>query len=92
MGGEQLAGVLEIIKREAAERAGETLDEGGLATTKKIIRAQIEKESEAFYATSRGWDDGIIDPRDSRNALGVALSAAAARPFEPTTSWGVFRH
>ena len=92
MGGEQLAGVLEIIKREAAEKSGEVIDEKGLATTKQIIRAQIEKESDAFFATARAWDDGIIDPRDTRNALGVALSAAFTQAIEPTTSWGVFRH
>ncbi len=92
MGGEQLAGVLEIIKREAAEKSGETLDEKGLATTKQIIRAQIEKESDAFFATARAWDDGILDPRDTRHALGVALSAAFTRPIEPTTAFGVFRH
>jgi len=92
MGGEQLAGVLEIIKRESAEKSGEVIDEKGLATTKQIIRAQIEKESDAFFATSRAWDDGIIDPRDTRHALGIALSAAFTRPLEATTSWGVFRH
>jgi len=92
MGGEQLAGVLEIIKREAAERAGETLDEKGLATTKMMIKAQIEKESDAFFATARAWDDGLLDPRETRHALGAAISAAMTAPVEPTTSWGVFRH
>ncbi len=92
MGGEQLSGVLEIIKREAAEKAGETLDEKGLAMTKQIIKAQIDKESDAFYATARGWDDGLIDPRQTRDALGIAISAATTNPIEPTTSWGVFRH
>jgi acetyl-CoA carboxylase carboxyltransferase component len=92
MGGEQLAGVLEIIKREAAEKSGEVIDEKGMATTKQIIRGQIEKESDAYFATSRGWDDGILDPRDTRDALGIAISAAKNRLIEPTTSWGVFRH
>ncbi|HRE90027.1 MAG TPA: carboxyl transferase domain-containing protein [Myxococcota bacterium] len=95
MGGEQLAGVLEIIKREAAEKSGEVLDaaaEKGLATTRQMIKAQIDKESDAFFATARGWDDGLIDPRQTRDALGIALSSAANRPFIPTTSWGVFRH
>jgi acetyl-CoA carboxylase carboxyltransferase component len=92
MGGEQLAGVLEILKRDAAEKSGVALDEKGLATTKQMIRAQIERESDAFFATARAWDDGIIDPRDSRHALGVALSAAFTRHIEPTTSFGVFRH
>ncbi|MFO0750007.1 MAG: carboxyl transferase domain-containing protein [Myxococcota bacterium] len=92
MGGEQLSGVLEIIKREAAEKAGETIDEKGMATAKMVIKGQIDKESDAFFATSRVWDDGILDPRDTRPALGAAMSAAMSRPVEPTTSWGVFRH
>jgi acetyl-CoA carboxylase carboxyltransferase component len=92
MGGEQLAGVLEIIKREAAEKSGEVIDEKGMATTKQIIRAQIEKESDAYFATARGWDDGLLDPRDTRDALGIAMSAAKNRLIEPTTSFGVFRH
>jgi acetyl-CoA carboxylase carboxyltransferase component len=92
MGGEQLAGVLEIIKREAAEKAGETLDEKGLATARAVVRAQIERESDAFWATARCWDDGLIDPRQTRDALGIGLSAAHTRPIEGTTAWGVFRH
>jgi acetyl-CoA carboxylase carboxyltransferase component len=92
MGGEQLAGVLEIIKREAAEKAGETLDEKGLATTKMIIKGQIDKESDAFFATSRGWDDGILDPRLTRDALAIALSSAHTAPVRATNAWGVFRH
>ena len=92
MGGEQLAGVLEIIKREAAEKSGETLDEKGLATTKMIIKAQIEKESDAFFATSRAWDDGILDPRMTRDALAIALSTAHTAPVRPSNAWGVFRH
>jgi len=92
MGGEQLAGVLDIIKRDAAAKTGETINEEGLAMTRKIIQAQIEKESDAFYATARCWDDGIIDPRQTRDALGIGLSAAHTREIVGTTSWGVFRH
>jgi acetyl-CoA carboxylase carboxyltransferase component len=92
MGGEQLAGVLEIIKREAAEKSGEVIDEKGLATARAVIRGQIERESDAFFATARCWDDGIIDPRQTRDVLGISLSAAHARAIPGTTSWGVFRH
>ena len=92
MGGEQLAGVLEIIKREAAEKAGETLDEKGLATARAIVKAQIERESDAFWATARAWDDGLIDPRLTRDALGIGLSAAHTRAIPATTAFGVFRH
>jgi len=92
MGGRELAGVLDIIKRESAARRGEEVDEKGLALTKQMITAQIERESDAYFATARGWDDGIIDPRHTRDVLGIALSAAHNRPVEASTSWGVFRH
>ncbi|MFO0724407.1 MAG: carboxyl transferase domain-containing protein [Myxococcota bacterium] len=92
MGGKQLAGVLEIIKREAAEKKGETLDEENLSMLKQMIEMQIEMESTAMFATARLWDDGIIDPRDTRSVVGIALSAAYSAPFSGTTSWGVFRH
>lgn len=92
MGGEQLAGVLEIIRRQAAAKRGEAVNEKALAQTRKMIEAQIGRESSALYATAQGWDDGVLDPRHTRAALGVALSAALTRAVEPTTSWGVFRH
>ncbi len=92
MGGEQLAGVLEIIRREAAAKRGEAVNDKALAQTRKMIEAQIDRESSALYATAQVWDDGVLDPRDTRPALGVALSAALNRAIEPTTSWGVFRH
>ena len=92
MGGEQLAGVLEIIRRQAAAKRGEEVDEKALATVKKMFHAQIDKESTAMFATAQVWDDGIIDPRDTRTILGIAISAALNRKVEPTTSWGVFRH
>jgi acetyl-CoA carboxylase carboxyltransferase component len=52
----------------------------------------IDKESDPYFATARLWDDGIIDPRDTRTVIAIALSAAYSKPFEGTTSWGVFRH
>ena len=92
MGGEQLAGVLDIIKRESASKRGEEVDEKQLEMMKGMLSMQIDKESDAFYATSHLWDDGMIDPRHSRDVLGIALSATLNRPVEPSTSWGVFRH
>jgi acetyl-CoA carboxylase carboxyltransferase component len=92
MGPEQLAGVLDIVKREAAARAGEVLDEKQLEMMKGVLKLQVEKESDAMFATANLWDDGIVDPRLTRDTLGIALSAAATRAFEPSTSWGVFRH
>lgn len=92
MGGEQLAGVLDIIRREAAAKRGDPVNEEALSTVKKMLSAQIDKESQALFATSQLWDDGIIDPRDTRSVLAIALSAACSRSVVGTTSWGVFRH
>ncbi|MCB9728575.1 MAG: acyl-CoA carboxylase subunit beta [Deltaproteobacteria bacterium] len=92
MGPEQLAGVLDIVKREAAEKSGAELDEKQLEMMKGMLRMQVEKESDALYATANLWDDGIVDPRRTRDTLGIALSAAATRAVESSTSWGVFRH
>ena len=92
MGGKQLAGVLEIIQREAAQKRGDAVDEQKLAFGKAMIEAQIDKESDPYFATARLWDDGIIDPRDTRTVVAIALSAAYSAPVQGTTSWGVFRH
>lgn len=92
MGGEQLAGVLEIVKRGAAARGGKPIDEMQLAMMKKMLTDQIGKESTAWYATAHLWDDGIIDPRDTRDVIGISLSTAHTRPVEGTQAFGVFRH
>jgi acetyl-CoA carboxylase carboxyltransferase component len=92
MGGKQLAGVLEIIRREAATKAGQAVDEQQLEMAKQMIEMKIEQESEPFFATARLWDDGIIDPRRTREVVAIALSAAHSAPVRGTTSWGVFRH
>jgi len=92
MGGQQLAGVMDIIKREAAARAGVEIDEAKQAAAKKALEDQIERESDVYFATARLWDDGIIDPRETRTVLAIALAAAYQRPVEGTMAWGVFRH
>jgi acyl-CoA carboxylase subunit beta len=92
MGGQQLAGVMDMIKREAAARAGVPIDEGKQEMAKKMLEAQIERESDPYFATARLWDDGIIDPRDVRTVLAIAMMAAHQRPVEGTMEWGVFRH
>jgi acetyl-CoA carboxylase carboxyltransferase component len=92
MGGKQLAGVLDIIQREAAAKRGEPVDEQKLGVMKAMTESMIDKESDPYFATARLWDDGIIDPRDTRRVLAIALSAAYTAPVRGTTSWGVFRH
>jgi len=91
MGPAQLAGVLSIVQRTAAERAGRVYDENADAAMRAAVEAQIDRESTALFATGRLWDDGIIDPRDTRTVLGIALSAVHSAPVSGTTRFGVFR-
>ncbi len=92
MGGKQLAGVLEIIRREAAAKRGMEVDEQQLEMAKQMIEMKIDQESDPFFATARLWDDGIIDPRQTRDVIGIALSTAHNARVAGTQSFGVFRH
>ena len=92
MGGEQLAGVLDIIKRGSAARRGKTVNEAELAMMKQLISGKVDHESTALFATARLWDDGIIDPADTRDVVGLSLSAICSAPVHGTMEWGVFRH
>jgi acetyl-CoA carboxylase carboxyltransferase component len=83
--------VLSIVRRQAAERAGQPFDETADAAFRQMVQQQIETESYAFFATARLWDDGIIDPRDTRTVLGLALSAVHSNVIQGTTRYGVFR-
>jgi geranyl-CoA carboxylase beta subunit len=93
MGGEQAAKVLAIIAEDRQRRAGRPVDNAQLEGMKQKIIDQFDRESTALYATARLWDDGLIDPRDSRKVLGFCLSIcreAAIRPLN-RTSFGVAR-
>jgi len=92
MGPEQLAGVLEIVKREAAARKGKPVNEEQLAMLKQMLVGKVEHESTCWSATGRLFDDGVIDPRDTRHVLTMALEAIHHEDFVGTTSWGTFRH
>jgi acetyl-CoA carboxylase carboxyltransferase component len=92
MGAQQLSGVMDIIKREAAIKAGQTVDEAKLEMGRKMLEEQITRESDCYFATARLWDDGIIDPRDTRTVIAIALSAAYNAPVRGTMEFGVFRH
>lgn len=92
MGGAQLSGVMEIIKRDAAKKDGREVSEKEMEKMKKGIEEQMATESDAFFATSRAWDDGLIDPRKTREVLGTALKLIYASGFKGTMEWGVFRH
>jgi 3-methylcrotonyl-CoA carboxylase beta subunit len=90
MGGEQAASVLSQVKRDALEARGETWSKEAEEAFRAPIREQYETQGHPYYATARLWDDGIIDPADTRTVLGLGLSAALNAPVEPTT-FGVFR-
>jgi acyl-CoA carboxylase subunit beta len=92
MGTQQLSGVMEIVKREGAIKKGVSPNEEEIAQMKKMLEDQITAESDPYFATARLWDDGIIDPRETRTVLAIALMAAYQRPFTGTMEWGVFRH
>jgi acetyl-CoA carboxylase carboxyltransferase component len=91
MGPEQLAGTLSIVARQAAAAAGRPFDEEADARRRRAIEDQIERESLAPFTSGRLYDDGILDPRDSRSALGLALSAAHSAPVAGAREFGVFR-
>jgi len=92
MGPRQLAGVLSIVRRNAAGAAGRPFDEAADAELTAATEAQIEAESTALFATGRLWDDGVIDPRDTRTVLSVALAAVHSAPVAGTARYGVVRH
>jgi acetyl-CoA carboxylase carboxyltransferase component len=92
MGPKQLAGVLSIVRRNAAEAAGRPFDEQADEELRAATEAQIEEESTALFATGRLWDDGIIDPRHTRTVLAIALTAVHSAPVAGTAIFGVVRH
>ncbi len=91
MGPKQMAGVLSIVARAAAERSGRPFDEEQDALMRAEVEGQLERESTALFATGRLWDDGIIDPRDTRTVLGIVLSAVHNGPIEGNTDFGPVR-
>jgi 3-methylcrotonyl-CoA carboxylase beta subunit len=90
MGGEQAAGVLAQIKRDQKEAAGETWSGDEEQAFKQPIRDNYEAQGHPYYASARLWDDGVIDPADTRTVLGLALSACLNQPIGETR-FGVFR-
>ena len=91
MGGAQLAGVISIVSRAAAAARGQEVDDATDASLRAAIEAQIEAESLPMFLSGRLYDDGVIDPRDTRTVLGMCLSAIANGPVKGTSNFGVFR-
>lgn len=92
MGASQLAGVMRMVMEERMSKSGKSVDPADADQMTAAFQDQIEEQSTALYATARLWDDGIIDPRDTRTVLGIALSAAHSAPVTGSAGYGVFRH
>jgi len=93
MGGAQAAQVMDILNRAKLERMGAPVNEEALAAMSAQLRQRIDRESHVLYGTARLWDDGVIDPRDSRRVLGLGLglAEASARRVLRANSFGVAR-
>ena len=91
MGPQQLAGVLSIVARGSAATTGQSFDEAADAALRRAVEEQIERESLAPFNSALVYDDGIIDPRDSRTVLGIALSACHSAEVRGARGYGVFR-
>ncbi len=91
MGGEQAASVLATVKRDGIEAAGKVWTADEEDAFKAPIRDQYESQGNPYYATARLWDDGIIDPADTRRVLGLGLSASLNAPIAARSRFGVFR-
>ena len=85
MGGEQAASVLATVKRDGLEAAGKAWSAEEEEAFKAPIRAQYETQGHPYYATARLWDDGVIDPAQTRRVLGLGISAALNAPIDRTT-------
>jgi 3-methylcrotonyl-CoA carboxylase beta subunit len=90
MGGEQAASVLATIRRDGLEAKGGTWSAGEEEAFKSPVRDRYETEGDPYFATARLWDDGVIDPAQTRDVLGLALRATLNSPF-PEPRFGVFR-
>jgi 3-methylcrotonyl-CoA carboxylase beta subunit len=90
MGGEQAASVLATVRRDGLEARGEQWSADDEEAFKDPIRETYEHQGSPYYSTARLWDDGVVDPVDTRRVLGLGLAAAANAPV-PAPSYGIFR-
>ncbi|MFD1372797.1 acyl-CoA carboxylase subunit beta [Actinoplanes sichuanensis] len=91
MGPAQLAGVISIVSQQAAAARGLPFDADGDATMRAFVEKQVEEQSLAYFTSGLGYDDGVIDPRDTRTILGICLSAIHSAPVAGARGYGVFR-
>jgi acetyl-CoA carboxylase carboxyltransferase component len=91
MGPAQLAGVLEIVAQQSAESKGQEFDAEGFQGIKEVVEAQVEEQSLPYFLSGMLYDDGVIDPRDTRTVLAICLSVIDNQAFSGTDRFGVFR-
>ena len=91
MGGEQAASVLSTVRKDGMEARGDKWPEEEQTAFEAGIREQYDIQGHPYYSSARLWDDGVIDPVDTRSVLSQAFSAAANRPGEPESNLGIFR-
>jgi acetyl-CoA carboxylase carboxyltransferase component len=90
MGGEQAAGVLIQVKQDQLAARGETMDPAEIEKLRSSILKKYDFEGSPYYSTSRLWDDGIIDPVDTRRVIAMGIAMSLNKPW-PDTKYGVFR-
>jgi 3-methylcrotonyl-CoA carboxylase beta subunit len=83
--------VLSTVKQDGIESRGEEWDEAEKTAFEQQIRDQYESQGNPYYASARLWDDGVIDPVDTRSVLALALAAASNRPRDDEAPYGIFR-
>ena len=91
MGGEQAANTLLTVKLDQLKRSGQTMSEAEQAEFVRPTREKYEVESSCYYSTARLWDDGVLDPLETRIALALGIAAARNAPIPPAGSFGVVR-
>lgn len=91
MGGEQASLVLSTVKADGMAARGESWDKKERLNYERRIKRQYEKQGHPYYASARLWDDGVIDPVDTRRVLGQAISASLNNPRDSETPYGIFR-
>ena len=91
MGADQLSGIMEIIKRNAAKSSNKVIDENKLKKEKEALAEDADKRASVWHITSEVWDDGVIDPTETRKYLSLALAAVYTSEIKGTNSFGIFR-
>ena len=91
MGSEQLAGVMDIVQRASAKSLGKEFNDEQAELAKQFLIHEAEAKASSWHSTSELWDDGVIDPRETRNYIGFCLSVVYNQPIKGADSFGVFR-